>query len=213
MFEEQATLNVSFSHNVSEFQNAIDQVNKSTQQTLISTQQLSRAGQQFGRTITNSLASAIIKGKDLRDVFRSLAHSLANKVLKSALDPLGNFLGNGISNLLGGGMSASGAAGGVSAFANSASILPFARGGVVNRPVMFPLGRGMTGLAGEAGAEAIIPLARGADGRLGVQSQGGGAGAVINFYVTARDAESFKNSESQIAAMLNRVVSAGGRNL
>ena len=37
-------------------------------------------------------------------------------------------------------------------------ITPFAGGGIVNSPVMFPL-RGGTGLMGEAGPEAIMPLA------------------------------------------------------
>jgi len=38
---------------------------------------------------------------------------------------------------------------------------------------------GKMGVLGEAGPEAIMPLTRGADGRLGVQSSGGG-GNVIN---------------------------------
>lgn len=57
-------------------------------------------------------------------------------------------------------------------------ITGFANGGVVNRPMMFAYangGTGQFGLAGEAGPEAIMPLRRGRDGRLGVQSAGGGA--------------------------------------
>lgn len=53
-------------------------------------------------------------------------------------------------------------------------VMPFAKGGVVGAPAYFPLGRGL-GLMGERGAEAVMPLARGPDGRLGVQA-GGGAG-------------------------------------
>jgi len=54
----------------------------------------------------------------------------------------------------------------------------FANGGIVNRPTMFTFangGAGQLGLMGEAGPEAIMPLRRGRDGRLGVQSAGGGA--------------------------------------
>ena len=51
-------------------------------------------------------------------------------------------------------------------------VMPFARGGVVTAPTQFPM-RGGTGLMGEAGPEAILPLSRGADGSLGVRSQGG----------------------------------------
>jgi len=57
-------------------------------------------------------------------------------------------------------------------------IVPFAYGGVVNRPTLFPMANGM-GLMGEAGAEAIMPLRRGRGGRLGVEAAGGGASNVV----------------------------------
>ena len=52
--------------------------------------------------------------------------------------------------------------------------LAFARGGVVGRPTLFPLARGI-GLMGEAGPEAILPLKRLPGGDLGVRATGGGA--------------------------------------
>lgn len=51
-------------------------------------------------------------------------------------------------------------------------VMPFARGGVVDRPTLFPMANGM-GLMGEAGPEAVLPLRRGRGGRLGVESSGG----------------------------------------
>ena len=51
------------------------------------------------------------------------------------------------------------------------NVVPFARGGIVTGPTLFPMANG-TGLMGEAGPEAIIPLSRGADGKLGLQSKG-----------------------------------------
>ena len=51
---------------------------------------------------------------------------------------------------------------------------PFASGGVVHQPVLFPMAGGNAGLMGEAGPEAIMPLSRGADGSLGVRAVGGG---------------------------------------
>jgi hypothetical protein len=56
------------------------------------------------------------------------------------------------------------------------NVIPFAYGGIVNRPTMFPMARGM-GLMGEAGAEAVMPLRRGPDGRLGVAASGAGSRA------------------------------------
>jgi lambda family phage tail tape measure protein len=57
----------------------------------------------------------------------------------------------------------------------------FARGGVVNQPTVFPFANGV-GLMGEAGPEAIMPLKRGRDGKLGVS---GGGGTVVNVSVDA----------------------------
>ena len=50
--------------------------------------------------------------------------------------------------------------------------IPFAYGGVVDRPTLFPMANGY-GLMGEAGPEAVLPLKRLASGRLGVEAAGG----------------------------------------
>lgn len=55
---------------------------------------------------------------------------------------------------------------------NNGNVIPFARGGVVSKPTMFPMARGM-GVMGERGPEGILPLRRGPDGRLGVSMHGG----------------------------------------
>ncbi len=52
-------------------------------------------------------------------------------------------------------------------------VMPFAKGGVVSSATNFAM-RGGAGLMGEAGPEAIMPLARGPDGRLGVQARAAG---------------------------------------
>ena len=58
-------------------------------------------------------------------------------------------------------------------------IVPYAYGGIVNKPTLFPMANGM-GLMGEAGPEAIMPLKRGSNGKLGVQSSGGVGNIVVN---------------------------------
>ena len=76
--------------------------------------------------------------------------------------------------------------------------MPFAQGGVVSAPSYFPLGRGL-GVMGEKGAEAVMPLARGPDGRLGVRSSAGGRPMSVTVNVSTPDAESFRRSEAQVS--------------
>jgi phage-related minor tail protein len=63
---------------------------------------------------------------------------------------------------------------------------------------------------GEAGPEAVMPLSRGADGRLGVRA-GGGTAPTINVTIQAADLDSFKRSEAQVSASLARAVARGRR--
>src|SRR5690606_10378352 len=118
--------------------------------------------------------------------------------------PLESLAGTLLSGLFGG-------AGKLFGFAKG-GIVPFAGGGVVSAPTYFPLGKNM-GLMGEAGAEAILPLQRTPDGRLGVAASGGGGATQIVFNVSTPDAASFRKSEAQIAGMLARAVSRGTRTL
>jgi len=90
-------------------------------------------------------------------------------------------------------------------------VRPFASGGVVSGPVAFPM-RGGAGLMGEAGPEAIMPLSRGPDGKLGVRAAGGGAPVNVVMNVSTPDADSFRRSQGQIAAQLGRVIGRGQRN-
>jgi phage-related minor tail protein len=164
-------------------------------------------GRQFSNALINAFEGVAIKGKGLGDVLRSLALRLSDIVVKAAFRPLEQ----GFSGLLGGLFS-----GGLG-FAKGGVIkqgmpVPFASGGVIQSPIAFPLAGGRLGVAGERGAEAIMPLSRGADGRLGVVAERGG-GVNVTFNVSTPDAESFRRSETQVAAMLARAVALGQRNL
>jgi hypothetical protein len=79
---------------------------------------------------------------------------------------------------------------------------PFADGGVVGSPTYFPMAGGKTGLMGEAGPEAIMPLKRGANGKLGVQMEGGSQGNVVvnqSFNFSANGDDSVKKLIAQAA--------------
>lgn len=170
-----------------------------------------RAAASLGRQFTNALGNAFegvaIKGRGLGDVLRTLALRLSEIVLKAALKPVEQGFGSFLTSLF-----SSGAAFAKGGIIRQGLPVPFAQGGVIQSPIAFPLAGGRLGMAGERGPEAILPLARGADGRLGVAARGSG-GVSVTLNVTTPDAESFRRSETQVAAMLARAVALGQRNL
>jgi len=166
---------------------------------------LEKLAASFGNQLSGALKDATVSGRSLDDMLRRIGMNLAGMALSQGLQPLSNLTSGLLSGLLRG----------VTPFAKggvASGVIPFASGGVVSAPTYFPMGRSV-GLMGEAGAEAILPLQRGADGRLGVAA-GGGRGAVnVVFNVTAADAASFRKSEAQITGMLARAVARGSRTL
>jgi lambda family phage tail tape measure protein len=162
-------------------------------------QDLNRLADSFGSKLVTSLAASVIHGRKLNEIFKSLALSLANQALSQALKPLGNLVGSLLGGLI------PNAKGNV---ISAGRIMPFADGGVVNSPLLFPL-RGGAGLMGEAGAEAIMPLARGRDGKLGVR--GGGNATHVTVNISTPDVQGFRQSQGQVAAMVARAVSRGQR--
>jgi len=169
-------------------------------------EKLEEMSDRFGSQLTGALKNAAINGRELDDVLRRIGLNLAGMALEQGLKPLQSLAGTLFSGLLGG-------LAGISPFAKGGvpgHVVPFANGGVVSAPSYFPMGRSI-GLMGEAGPEAILPLQRSADGRLGVAASGGRAPVNVVFNVTAQDAASFRKSEAQITGMLARAVSRGTR--
>ena len=89
-------------------------------------------------------------------------------------------------------------------------VMPFAKGGILSGPTTFPM-RGGTGLMGEAGPEAIMPLSRGADGKLGVRAQSGGS-VNVTMNISTPDVQGFQRSQGQIATQMARALGRGQRN-
>ena len=84
---------------------------------------------------------------------------------------------------------------------------------MISAPAYFPLGPGGLGVAGEAGPEAILPLARGRDGRLGVAMSGVGAATTVSVHIATPDVESFRRSDAYITGQIARAVAHGQRSL
>jgi lambda family phage tail tape measure protein len=101
---------------------------------------------------------------------------------------------------------------GISAFSANGNafaangIVPYAMGGIVQSPTLFRYANGGvpgTGLMGEAGPEAIIPLQRGRNGKLGVAGGGGTTNITVNVDASGTSA----NNDPGQAAALGRVIS------
>jgi hypothetical protein len=136
--------------------------------------------QGLAQDITGPIKEALKSGEFSWETFAGaisrIAQNLATRLIELAFKPIETALLNAFMGGGGGGGILGGlfgfARGGV--FAGGAELTAFARGGVVNRPTLFPFAKGV-GLMGEAGPEAILPLRRGKGGRLGVEMSGDGA--------------------------------------
>ena len=164
----------------------------------------------LSRGLRRAFEGVVFDGMKLSDALEGIARSMMNTAFNAALRPVTNQVGaviaSGVGSVVQGMLPFEKGAG----FAQG-RVMPFASGGVVSGPVAFPM-RGGTGFMGEAGPEAIMPLARGADGRLGVRAAGGGAPINVVMNIQTPDVEGFRRSSGQIAAQMGRVIGRGQRN-
>jgi hypothetical protein len=178
------------------FANELERAEKQTERT-------DRMGVQMGMSFSSAFEDAILDAKNFSEVLQALERDIARIILRTAVTgPAGEAIAGAVS----GGMRSimgsfsSPTTGATPNYSNAnynpgavqvsplpsangnafwgGNVIPFANGGVVSSPTMFPMARGM-GVMGEAGPEAIMPLQRGADGKLGVRAGGGGQGGVV----------------------------------
>ncbi|MEP9368067.1 phage tail tape measure protein [Xanthobacter sp. VNH20] len=163
-----------------------------------------RLARGFASTLTGAFTGIAVKGKDVGDVVETIGARLSSLALNLALKPVEQGVAGVFSSILGGNAFAGG---GVIA---DGAVRPFAKGGVVAAPTYFPLGAG-AGLMGERGAEAILPLARGADGSLGVRTQDGTARPSVTVNVSTPDVASFRRSDAYLSGLVARAVARAQR--
>jgi lambda family phage tail tape measure protein len=183
-----------------------------------STSALGISASAFAKTMTKAFSDATTGGKQFDDVLRQLALRLSSMavtnsfqpLIKNALSGLGSLFGN-ISGSDGSGEKNQGGTSRGPIQGSIANFIPFASGGVIGTPSYFPLASGGMGLAGEAGPEAIIPLARGSDGQLGVAMSGRAQAPNITIQIAAPDPSSFRRSEAYITGQIARAVARGQR--
>jgi phage-related minor tail protein len=178
---------------------------------------LDRLSKTFGQSLTGALSASSASGRQLGSVLDGIGAKLATSLGRSTVSTLQATLTNALQSAtrtLSEAASSFSFGGDLFPFAkggavSGGSVVPFAAGGIVASPTYFPLGRGL-GLMGEAGAEAVMPLARGPDGKLGVRA-GGGAPSSVTVNITTPDLDSFRRSEAQVSAALARAVARGRR--
>ena len=162
-------------NSIGEFRDAITD----TQQVIV--QGTEAAMGQFSNIISTALSGGEVRFQDFaRNVVATIGQIVTSAVIaKFITGPLLNAIGITPQ-----------AAGGVH---HRGQLQAFASGGVVSGPTLFPMARGM-GLMGEAGPEAIMPLTRGKNGKLGVQASGQSSGVfapsiTINMNAPTNEAE------------------------
>jgi lambda family phage tail tape measure protein len=125
------------------------------------------------------MVSSFVQG-----IARMAAELMARKIVMSIFGKLGLSVSPATANAKGNVFDTAG----IRAFARGAvfpTIAAFAAGGaftnqVVASPTLFAFGKGgQLGVMGEAGPEAIMPLTRGPDGRLGVVAHGAGRDVTV----------------------------------
>ena len=126
--------------------------------------------------VTEGFLQASIYGQDFGESLKKLGQDIVYTTLKMViLSQVTKWLGSFFGMSFGGGslpiplMDAKG-----DAFRYGHRITAYAQGGLVNKPTVFAMANGGIGLMGEAGTEAVMPLTRDRNGRLGVYAQGQG---------------------------------------
>lgn len=193
-----------------------------TERTRKSLDLLGVSATQFAKVMTNAFKQSTTGGKEFDDVLKNMALKLSSMAVTNAFKPIAKSFSKGFGNIFkdifnGGSPSDSSdttpsSGGSPLSFFAKGGIKPFASGGVISAPSYFPMAGGL-GLAGEAGPEAIMPLSRGSDGRLGVAMSGGGPPANITVQIMTPDVGSFQRSEAYLTGQIARAVLRGQRSL
>lgn len=163
----------------------------------------------LSKGLRRAFDGVVFDGMKLSDALETVARSMVQTTYNAAIKPVANHFGGLLAQGVGGLVQ------GILPFADGGGfaqgrVMPFANGGVVSGPTTFAM-RGGVGLMGEAGPEAIMPLARGADGKLGVRGAGGG-GVNVVMNISTPDVRGFERSQGQIAARMSRALGRGNRN-
>jgi phage-related minor tail protein len=187
------------------------------------------AAKPFADAFTNGLLDGItglVEGtKTAEQAFADFLRTIADMLMQAAKQMITQYIAIGIARMFAMGTSANPGGkiglggpnpGGNSGFADGGvfaknGIIPYAKGGIVNKPTMFAYGdggAGRFGLMGEAGPEAILPLKRGPGGRLGVESSGEVGNVVVNVDAKGTAVQGDDSRADQLGRLIGAAVQA-----
>tara|TARA_R100001463_G_scaffold6990_3_gene22512 strand:- start:162 stop:2276 length:2115 start_codon:yes stop_codon:yes gene_type:complete len=177
------------------YKNSIIDINK----------QISDATKAAFTQMEDALVDFVMTGKlNFKEFASSVIADITRIFIRSQILGMFDFLGNksgsdkGFKNVV------SGSANG-NVFGKN-GIVPFAKGGIVDQPTFFPYANGGVGVMGEGGSpEAIIPLKRGRDGKLGVAG-GGGTSVVVNVDASGSNVQGDEGNSAALGRAISSAV-------
>lgn len=175
---------------------------------IAATAAIDSAFDQVGRDVAGHIGAMVRQGEITLGGFADFVDGMVQRIMDrmvqmAVVEPLTSAFAGGFAGMF---TPAATAAHGL-AFAGG-EVQPFAKGGVVSRPTLFPFAKGI-GLMGEAGPEAILPLTRLPGGDLGVradigrQSEGG---VTVNIYDHRTQAAEPVEVKERVGADGHRIV-------
>ena len=181
---------------------AIDDVNERYDE---GTQAIAAFSDDLARNLNTAFASVLdgskSVGEALLDMFDDILQEIAKKQFESLIaNPLAEAASGARAGLFGGGVGA-----GAPTSSPRPQARPFAKGGVVEMETPFSFSGGQSGTMAEDGPEAIMPLKRGPDGRLGVAGGGGSTKVIINNY-TGEKVEQKQDGQGNLEVTIGRLV-------
>jgi hypothetical protein len=150
-------------------------------------------------SMENAFMSMVDGTASVKDAFKSMAAEIikelyrvlvVQQIVNSAKTAMGSFFADG------------------GAFSGGSEVKAYANGGVVGGPTYFPMSGGKTGLMGEAGPEAIMPLKRGSNGKLGVSVEGGSGSVVVNNNINVTGGSDPAAIRMEVAKLMPQITSA-----
>lgn len=167
--------------------------------------------QSMAQSIGDGFMSMVDGTKTVKDAFRDMARDIIKQLYEVLVIQriVGDAkAGTGIAGFLGKALGGTGLFANGGAFSAGKQIQAYANGGVVGGPTYFPMSGGKTGLMGEAGPEAIMPLKRGRGGKLGVSVEGSSGSVVVNNNINVTGGSDPAAIRAEVAKLMPQITSA-----